>query len=865
MVFTLNALQPAVADDKSGVTWSENNIGAIATADFPDVKQISFTSRKELEDVTFAVSPSIAPFVKIQPSKIVKVTKNRPQTISITFSAPTDFTQYGKYSGTITVLEDVECEQEDDQENNKKGCSNPGKAVPIPLSINPLYVTTPPEISSSSNSGSLGKIALSGATPGTFNPSNLTLQFDLTGATFRTDTVHLFVNDIRVPSTNFQITPTSLTAPVTLAEGRNIVLFSAGDTNFRSVDLEPILWVGSRTLNVNVLDANNLPVDGAIVIAKLGDDPTVQSTATTVNGWATFRNLPNRAILLEATASGNRLATRTTTGAAGTVQLQVVGFNPVSTINNNAFSQGTAGWEIGNAPVQVVPHVEGTFEPLDNIIPATPNGALPPPGSTPSGGLLPQASLTKPRGVRYAELLQKRPNILKGRRKLLLPGPVQSLQPLVASDTDNDLIVTTQGEGPQKVSRTFQAPVGMIDAYLRYKFISSEIPGGYYGTQFNDSYSISIRTQNPATGTTDGQSINGLPLSTFDANGSTDWRQVSIPLSGNGDTVQVDLSVSNVADGAFDSQLVVDLVGTSIVRFGSLPGVVKGDTADLDVTVLNPTSPPQPITLTLATTSGTGSAQFAANSSSTLQITQSGKVSIKGITASSKRDNIRVRATLNGVNVGELKKDAVLSVVSVSVAFRNSGTFSPNNAARSRIIEYMGQDKLGTFLSTGSIRRQFRTVVEFVGTVSPKDYLGKIILNRTKQLALFFDSVPIRNLDPELLLPGDLSYNNSRDDDPSPDGTIYDYDGPGIQSQIGPTAHVRYNFQEFAVLGGQPDETNAVVIGGKKVSSDLAWFSRLSILPRNSGNSSVDLLDTRIPGDNISGLGTTPLTFDLQP
>lgn len=872
IVFTLNHLQPAVADDKSGITWSENNVGLATAVDSPNVKQITFTSRKELEDVAFAVSPSIAPFVSIQPSKITKVPKNRPQTITITFEPPATTTQYGKFSGTITVLEDVECEQEEDKdkdkcpasgqgencskkENQDQSCSKPGKVVPIPLSINSLIVSPRIELSSARSVGSLGKVAFSGATPGTFNPSSLILRFDLTGATFNPDNVSILVNDVRLPSTNFQISPTAVTAPLILAEGRNNVLLAAGDTNFRLLVSNPTLWIGSRTLSVNVVDANNLPVEGATVIARLGDDPTVNAQATTVNGRATFQNLPNRAILLEATASGNRLATRTTTGAAGTVQLQILGFNPVSTISNNAFSQGTAGWEIGNAPVQVVPHVEGTFTPLEDIVQSL---NLAP---APSGGLLPQSSLAKPRTERYAELLQKRPNIFRGQRKLLLPGQVPLLQPLVAPEADNDLIVNTRGEGPQRVSRTFQAPVGALETYVRYKFISSEIPGGYFGTQFNDSYSISIRTQNPATGVTDTQSINGLGLSNFDANGATDWRQVSIPLSGNGDTVQVDLSVSNVADGAFDSQLIADFVGTPRVRFGSLSGVVKGDTADLDVTVqqLNPS---QPITLTLTTTTGTGSAQFVANGSKTLQITQSGKVTIQGITESSQRDNIRVRATVNGVNVSETQKDAVFSVVSVSVAFRNSGTFSSNNAARSNIIAFLGQDRLGTFLSTGGGGRLQRTAVEIVGTVSPQNYQGKIILSRTKQVAVFAGGFPqpVRGLN---ALPGDLSFSNARDDDPTPNGKIYDFDAPGFPAipNAGLVTNYRLNLQQFAILGGQPDDQNAVVVGGKKASSNLNWFSRTS--PVNRGGD--DVLDTTYPGDNISGLGTTPLTPDLQP
>jgi hypothetical protein len=218
-----------------------------------------------------------------------------------------------------------------------------------------------------------------------------------------------------------------------------------------------------------------------------------------------------------------------------------------------------------------------------------------------------------------------------------------------------------------------------------------------------------------------------------------------------------------------------------------------------------------------------------------------------------------VQATVNGKKVNQ--NDEVFSVVWVNLAFRNEGSFSPDNAARIKIIEAMGQDKLGTYRSNGTAAPLVRTVVEIVGTVSPKNFQDKIILNRTKSLTVFLgEGFPLA-LKPQQASPADLSFSIGRDDDPSPNGKIYDHDAPGFPGLTErDIIHYRGNFQQFAVLGGQADDANAVVVGGKKASGDLPWFTRTSVLASPNG----DVAEPSIAGDNISGEGTTRLTWNLQ-
>jgi hypothetical protein len=95
---------------------------------------------------------------------------------------------------------------------------------------------------------------------------------------------------------------------------------------------------------------------------------------------------------------------------------------------------------------------------------------------------------------------------------------------------------------------------------LRYRFVTTEVPGGWYGSQFNDDYSVALRTQAGGGSVSDTNSMNALGLGAFDGNGSTAWRDTTLDVNPDGDVIQVDAMVANVADGLLDSAVVVDFV-----------------------------------------------------------------------------------------------------------------------------------------------------------------------------------------------------------------------------------------------------------------------------------------------------------------
>ena len=109
-------------------------------------------------------------------------------------------------------------------------------------------------------------------------------------------------------------------------------------------------------------------------------------------------------------------------------------------------------------------------------------------------------------------------------------------------------------------SHTFEVSDASVDGVLvRYRFITEEVPGGFYGSQFNDYYSVVVRGQNAGSVVADSRSMNSFPLSAYNLNGSTTWMEIRLDVEPV-ETVQVDLLVANARDDYLQSYVVVDFV-----------------------------------------------------------------------------------------------------------------------------------------------------------------------------------------------------------------------------------------------------------------------------------------------------------------
>ncbi len=100
-----------------------------------------------------------------------------------------------------------------------------------------------------------------------------------------------------------------------------------------------------------------------------------------------------------------------------------------------------------------------------------------------------------------------------------------------------------------------------------------------------------------------------------------------------------------------------------------------------------------------------------------------------------------------------------------------------------------------------------------------------------------------------------VSGDTLRDDDPQSGGSsgkVYDVDAPGTGNvpadPVNTIARLRANFRQWAISGSQ------------KVSDDMNWFSRISVIKTANG----DVLSNEIAGDNVAGIGTTNLSWNLQ-
>lgn len=73
-------------------------------------------------------------------------------------------------------------------------------------------------------------------------------------------------------------------------------------------------------------------------------------------------------------------------------------------------------------------------------------------------------------------------------------------------------MLTTSGQGMQSLSRTFISSPGATVIHLRYRFITREVPEGWFGSRFNDYYFVKVRSQQGGKYASECNSMNGLGL-----------------------------------------------------------------------------------------------------------------------------------------------------------------------------------------------------------------------------------------------------------------------------------------------------------------------------------------------------------------
>jgi hypothetical protein len=351
-----------------------------------------------------------------------------------------------------------------------------------------------------------GALRIDGLDTKTFYPRSRSLSFTLAGAEFdRTaGDVHVTINGNSVPSAQLSISGDRIETSAYLVDGRNEVRLKAYDTVGRPLFLQETVWAGSAALSVTLVNPDGTPYrKQATVTVSLSDDPSVTATIVAEAGSASFPVVPNRTILVKARGEGNDLGFVGRVGP-GSATIRMGGLNQPSAIKNLDFSQGTEGWLWSPfAQVSLIPHLEQIPGFSSNPIPSTKSSA---------------------------------------------------------SSSNRDIRLMTRGQGEQSLTTTFSPDTQVAAVRVRYRFVTSEVPGGYFGSQFNDYFRVSVRSSTGGAAV-EANTMNGLGLGAFDfASGSTNWREEVLHLDGATDVVQVDVAVANVGDGLYDSSVVVDLV-----------------------------------------------------------------------------------------------------------------------------------------------------------------------------------------------------------------------------------------------------------------------------------------------------------------
>jgi hypothetical protein len=178
------------------------------------------------------------------------------------------------------------------------------------------------------------------------------------------------------------------------------------------------------------------------------------------------------------------------------------------------------------------------------------------------------------------------------------------------------------------------------------------------------------------------------------------------------------------------------------VQIDSVPIIGRGQNADFPVTI-QPSPLPAGIVLTLrlVTTSGTGEARFAANNAVITTVSQTGNVSVHGVTESSVAGNMRLTATLTGQTGPAASQDFTVVAVTIGdiVGIRVNETRnipltilpSPLAPTTSLTVELHTTSGTGsaTLVGTGASTTITQTGVVSVRGIAPSSVVDNIRLS----------------------------------------------------------------------------------------------------------------------------------------
>ncbi|WP_159916005.1 carboxypeptidase-like regulatory domain-containing protein [Pantoea sp. 18069] len=382
-----------------------------------------------------------------------------------------------------------------------------------------------------------------------------------------------------------------------LEDGRNAIQVFAPDGAGAPVEAEAVVWAGSAVVQGKVVDESANPVNGARVVAALGDDPTVTATTVTDSaGQYVLKNFPARTVLVTATGPAGLIGlSGATAGVAGGAfpDIVLLGFGAPATSTNKRFLASTAGWINRNgARLSLVEHVQS-------------------PG----------------------------------------PGPEAARAGALSADPQPDLRIGASGPGPRTATYTFMPPADTRTVRMRYRLQTAAL-AQFFGSAYSDAFHVVLRTKGAESAAV-GASMNALGRDAFDDNGSTAWKELSVELATVGEPVQVEVMVANMAhagDAGVESAVIVDFVAASPLA------ITQARLFDIDNSALNYLSAAHhtyfnATTRVHATFKVTGPVA-AQLSSLELQVLQAGVLKARGVLAASLSPSLYKAFGASGVELG---------------------------------------------------------------------------------------------------------------------------------------------------------------------------------------------------------------------
>ena len=274
----------------------------------------------------------------------------------------------------------------------------------------------------------------------------------------------VYANGQQLESSSYTVSSIGIQLPGYIESSFTPLALMALDSNgYPFISTFPLLF-GCNTLKVTLNDANGSPVANVPVEANTTQfDRFTQTLLTDESGQASFTNLPATTIGLLARTPDNQIAVAGIASELGFVTMQLIPFNQPSDEDNFDFSNGSDGWTGGT----IISHVA-------------------------------KRHVASRRAYEARNRLAKR------------------------TDLDLDLEVGTNGQFDlQTASATFKTYPFTKTVFLKFKFQTNEIPGGYFGSQYNDYFVVTIRADTGELAIMT-NSMNALGLGAFDGSDATD-------------------------------------------------------------------------------------------------------------------------------------------------------------------------------------------------------------------------------------------------------------------------------------------------------------------------------------------------------